>query len=227
MTSMRQPPAIFNLPNRNDFSAVESHQESVISHFRDQFSRIDEALAAALPKAKQTFALYDGPVDLAVHAPLTRYLVKLQLESKEQLFEEDETEFNMLRVPNCGLCLRTPDGDVRILKCPPEGMPKALSDARIRFVTNNQMVFSFAEEIPLQVLALNLFVLWRMGPNHEYLGFDIACPRKADDKGEVECYWIAPWRKETTPARAAVETPQNDLEEITALPGDIDKRANS
>jgi hypothetical protein len=226
MTMMRQALTIFTLPNRNNPDAVDGHRDSVISHFGDTFARIDQALASALPNAKKTFGLFEGPVDLAVHAPWTRYLVKLQLQSKEQVFDEDQMEFSMLRVPNCGLCIRTPDGDIRILKCPTEGIPKALSDARIRFVTNNQMVFSFAEEEPMQVRTLNLFVLWRMDANHDYLGFDIACPQKATDKGDVECYWMTAWRAEARPTTTAIGTTQNDLDEITALPADVDKHSN-
>jgi hypothetical protein len=163
---------------------------------------------------------------LAVHAPWTRYLVRLHLsKSSEQVFEEDDVEFDMLRVSNCGLCVRTPHGDIRILKSPIDGLPKALSDARVRFVTNNQLAFAFAENNVLRLQSLNLFILWRMSIDHQYLGIDVVCPKETHEKGDIDCYWIAPWRK---PDGAKVDIPQTpvapDLDEIVAIPARDEKK---
>jgi len=218
---MRQGLDIFALPRKNDAAGIEAHQNAVFQHFADIFYDIDQVLRLSLPKVKNTFALHEGPIDLAVHAPWTRYLVRLELAKKsKELFDEDDIEFDMIRVANCGLCVRTTHGDVRILKSSGEGLPKALSDARIRFVANNQMSFSFAQEVLPKLEGLNLFALWRMDADHSYLGLDIACPKKADDKGIIECYWIARWRKSAI--IAAPRTPQvpvaPDLDEIVAVP---------
>jgi hypothetical protein len=221
MTSMRQSSEIFILPRKNDLSTIEIHKSAVLDHFGELFEEIDSALQSALPKVKSTFALHEGPVDLAVHAPWTRYLVRLALSKKSnEVFEEDDVEFDLLRVSNCGLCIRTNFGDIRILKSPADGLPKALSDARVSFVMNNQMEFAFAEESAQQAQTLNLFVLWRMDANHEYLGMDIACPRDTRNKGDIECYWISPWRKADGVRLSVPKVPvaPTDLDEIVAVP---------
>jgi hypothetical protein len=221
MTYMRQDKRIFTMPRKSDHNAVESHKAAVLDHFTGVLREIDDALIDALPKAKSTFALHEGPVDLAVHAPWTRYLVRLTLEKKSnELIDEDDVEFDMARVSNCGLCIRTPEGEIRVLKSPGEGLPKALSDARVSFVVNNQLVFSFAEEDEAPKRSLNLFVLWKMDADHKYLGMDIACPKTAHKKGDIECYWIASWRRPTESVISSV--PQGpvapDLDEIVAVP---------
>ena len=220
MTHMHPPIGIFLLPRTNDAEAIGSHQKAVFDYFGDMFDEIDHALRGALPKVKNTFALHEGPMDLAVHAPWTRYLVRLQLSKKsEDLIDENEVEFNMVRVSNCGLCVRTAYGDVRILKSPGEGLPKALTDARVRFVTNNQLAFAFAVESVSHLESLNLFALWRMDGEHRYLGMDIACPKETRDKGDIACYWIAPWTKRTDVAVITRQTPvAPDLDEIVAVP---------
>jgi hypothetical protein len=224
MTSMRQNSSIFLMPRRSDVTAVEKHQQAVFNHFGEVFQDIDVALRGALPKVKNTFALHEGPVDLAVHAPWTRYLVRLDLSKRSNsVFDEDDVEFDLLRVSNCGLCIRTAQGDIRILKSAGDGLPKAHSDARISFVANNQMSFFFAEETA-QLRTLNLFVLWRTDAEHQYLGMDIACPKETRDKGDIDCYWIAPWRKSSgvtlNETQVLVAT---DLDEIVAIPAENEK----
>jgi hypothetical protein len=224
MTTMRQNNSIFVMPRRSDAGAVEKHQQAVFDHFGEIFQEIDVALRDALPKVKNTFALHEGPVDLAVHAPWTRYLVRLDLSKKRNaVFEEDEVEFDLLRVSNCGLCIRTGQGDIRVLKSASDGLPKAHSDARIRFVANNQLSFFFAEEIA-HLRTLNLFVLWRMDAEHNYLGMDIACPKETRDKGDIDCYWIAPWRKSSVVTLNETKIPfAPDLDEIVAIPAQDEK----
>jgi hypothetical protein len=227
MTSMK-PDAIFNLPPVNDEKATTAHRDSVLRFYGDMFQEIDDALDDALPKVLSTFGLYEGPVDLAVHAPNTRYLVRQALNKKSTLTrDEDEVVFDMMRVSNCGLCVKTSFGEVRILKAPSDGLPKALSDARVRFSTNSQMVFHFAEEVLERIPNLNLFVLWKMDAEFKYIGIEIACPRRTKNNGDIECYWIAKWPgrnriKLVEPSRIS----KNDLDEITALPLD-DKKSKS
>lgn len=219
MTKQAQVERIFQLPKSNDTSSIEAHQNAVLKHFGELFTEIDLAFKSSLPKAKNTFELHDGPVDLAVHAPWTRYLVRQELVKKSKnVFDQDDIDFDLLRVANCGLCVRTPQGDIRILKSPSDGLPKALSDARIRFVTSNQMVFAFAQEMIPQLRSLNLFVLWKMDSNYEYVGLEIACPRTTNSQGEVGCYWIARWDNKSTPATVTPTTfATPDLDEIVPL----------
>jgi hypothetical protein len=227
MTNMK-PDAIFNLPDANDEKATASHRDAVLLFYSDLFQEIDDALTDALPKVLSTFGLYEGPVDLAVHAPNTRYLVRQALSKRSKLIrDEDDVLFDMMRVSNCGLCVKTSFGEVRILKSPSDGLPKALSDARVRFSTNSQMVFFFAAEALQRILTLNIFVLWKMDAEFKYSGMEIACPRRTHDNGDIECYWIAKWPgrnriRLVEPARTNV----TDLDEITALPLD-DKKSKS
>ena len=209
------------MPSKSDPCAVDAHRDAVMAHFHEVLQEVDDSLRESLPKVKSTFALHEGPVDLAVHAPWTRYLVRLGLLARsKEVFEEDDVNFNLLRVSNCGLCIRTAQGDIRILKSPSDGLPKAHSDARVRFVSNNQMAFFFADEKALQLRSLNLFVLWRMDSEHQYLGMEIACPKETHDKGYIDCYWISPWRKLS---RLKLNSPRvpiaPDLDEIVAIPG--------
>ncbi len=194
MTNMK-PRAIFNLPNANDEAAIFAHRTAVLNFFADVFQDIDDALVDALPKVLSTFGLYEGPVDLAVHAPNTRYLVRQYLTKQSNAArDEDEVFFDLMRVSNCGLCVKTAFGEIRVLKAPSDGLPKATSDARVRFSSNNQMVFSFAEEMMAQLLSLNIFVLWKMDAQFKYTGMEIACPRRTYGKGDIDCYWIAKWQ---------------------------------
>ena len=89
MTSMK-PDAIFNLPPVNDEKATTAHRDSVLRFYGDMFQEIDDALDDALPKVLSTFGLYEGPVDLAVHAPNTRYLVRQALNKKSTLTRDED-----------------------------------------------------------------------------------------------------------------------------------------
>lgn len=224
MTSMK-PEIIFDLPDVNDEQSIAAHRKAVLCFFADLFQDIDDALSEALPKVLATFGLYEGPVDLAVHAPNTRYLVRQVLANKSQVtHDEEEILFDMLRVSNCGLCVKTAYGEVRVLKSPSNGLPKALSEARVRFSANNQMVFSFVKDVYKKSRHLNVFVLWKMDTEYKYSGLEIACPRRTRENGEIECYWIAKWpgRNRLT-LLEPVRTPAADLDEITALPPDNEK----
>src|ERR1039457_4401094 len=107
MTTMK-PEVIFNLPNTNDERATAAHRDAVLRFYSDLFQEIDDSLTDALPKVLSTFGLYEGPVDLAVHAPNTRYLVRQALSKRSKLIrDEDEVLFDMMRVSNCGLCVKT------------------------------------------------------------------------------------------------------------------------
>jgi hypothetical protein len=58
-----------------------------------------------------------------------------------------------------------------------------------------------------------------MDAEHRYLGMDIACPKEAHDKGDIDCYWIAPWRKSNGVKLNKPQVPgAPDLDEIVAIP---------
>jgi len=213
--------AIFQMPDINDESAIQTHRNAVLAVFAKYFGNIDEALEEALPKVLNIFRLLDGPVDLAVHAPNTRYLVKQFLSARATpSLEEDIVDIDMQRVSNCGLCAKTPKGTIRILKGTTDGLPKAASEARQKFSTANQMTFRFdPNEKEPKLQNLNLFVLWRMDAEHTYRGMQIALPRRVREDGTIECYWVAEWRSN---GEAAAPLPvthiASDLDEIKALP---------
>lgn len=220
MTGMSQDP-IFTLPNVNDTQALHAHQHAVIKKFADILGSIDAALRDALPKALNIFKLLDGKVDLAVHAPNTRYIVKQFLAKRRtSAQDEDDVSFNLQRVSNCGLCIQTEFGTVRVLKATNDGLPKAMSDARIRFSSSNQLVFQFGpDETPERTSSLNLFVMWTMDREYQYTGIEIACPRRTDKDGNIDCFWIAKWQGDLQKLLPApVLAANQDLEEIKPIP---------
>jgi hypothetical protein len=220
MTEMSQN-EIFYLPNVNDLHAIEAHKGAVLAAFDAILCSIDEALRDALPKALNFFGLLDGKVDLAVHAPITRFIVKKSLAKRSTTAEdEDEVEFHLQKVSNCGLCVQTPLGAVRILKATQDGLPKALSEARVRFSSNNQLVLEFSpDDKPEEVMSLNLFVLWTMDRNYQYTGMEIACPRRTDKEGTIDCFWITKWHSDiqALPSTSAPSL-SPDLDEIKPIP---------
>ncbi|MGB7028149.1 MAG: hypothetical protein WBD72_12735, partial [Candidatus Acidiferrum sp.] len=139
MTTMHTIPE-FPVPDPNDPHSIELHKIQVLDAFASLFDLIGRALRDSTPKAKNVFALFEGPIDLSVHAGLTRYLCKRFLESHNVTAEEEEEtpEFQVEKVPNCGLCLNHGPSQIRILKATSGGIPKATSDARSRFYSSNQ-----------------------------------------------------------------------------------------
>jgi hypothetical protein len=214
---------LFNFPNPNDPQAIEAHKRTVLEAFADIFALINTSLEDSLPKARTMFDLFNGPVDLAVHAPITRYLVKLYLAERSTTSNnEEDLDFELQKVSNCGLCIATAYGEMRILKATADGVPKAFSDARIRFCSSNQMVFDFDGKPNLEIenRSVNLVVLWKMDSDHQYLGMEIACPRRTLSDGEVDCFWIEKWDGSAA-VTAATSTPaigpDSDLEEIQPI----------
>lgn len=213
----------FVLPHINDQQAINAHRAAVMTAFDEVFASINGALREALPQALNLFKLLDGSVDLAVHAPITRYIVKQSLARRNtDAVDEDEVSFSLKRVSNCGLCVQTPYGTVRVLKSTHDGLPKATSDARVLFSTTNQLVLEFVPRKGAErVLSLNLFVLWSMSSDYEYTGMQIACPRHVDDEGVIECYWITKWKAaEATAVDPEIKPVSDDLDEIKAVPAD-------
>ena len=170
----------------------------VMETYGKVFSTIDDALISALPRALTTFQLWEGAIDLAVHAPMVRYLVKQSLALHAvRTSDEDDVLFNLQRVSNCGLCVDSGVAQIRVLKATPMGLPKVTSEARQYFVQKNQQLtlrFGAVEPEPM-LQSLGLFVAWRMDHDHKYLGIEIACPRRTRDDGSVECYWVADYGK--------------------------------
>lgn len=219
LTTSQIPP-----PNANDENSIVRHKEQVLSAYGQLFDLIDQALRDSVPRASDLFRLLEGPMDLGVHAGNTRYLTRLFLTSRNVSTEnEDIVEFELDRVPNCGLCLRGDGYEIRILKSSSEGIPKASSDARSRFYSSNQMQFTFArsqQQLLQPQMTLNLIVLWNMDDSYSYAGLEIACPRGEQKDGTVDCYWIARW--ETTVGRSVSSeripvAAEPDLDEIRAL----------
>jgi hypothetical protein len=214
---------LFSFPNPNDPHAIEAHKGAVLDAFAGIFALINASLEDSLPKARTTFDLFNGPVDLAVHAPITRYLVKQYLAERNTTSNnEEDQDFELPHVPNCGLCVVTDHGEIRILKTTVDGVPKAFSKARMRFYSSNQMVFDFDGRPNLEIenRLLSLVILWEMDSDHKYVGMEIGCPRRTLADGSVDCFWIEKW--DGSIGMAASETPKadgpdSDLEEIQPI----------
>jgi hypothetical protein len=214
-------PTPLSPPNPNDENSIKAHRDQVLSAYAELFGLIDQALNDSIPRASDFFRLLNGPIDLGVHAANTRYLTRLYLGSRDIRAEDEETrEFELERIPNCGLCLSSPNYEIRILKASSDGVPKATSDARSRFYSSNQLQFAFAngqQSQAAQQITLNLVVLWSMDASHSYAGMEIACPRGENSDGTVDCYWIAKWQSGKSTASVAPPTPtasEADLDEI-------------
>jgi hypothetical protein len=214
-------PAPIPPPNPNNETSVKSHRDRVLAAYGVLFDIVDQALRDSVPRASDFFRLLNGPMDLGVHAGNTRYLTRLYLQSRNVSSEdEDPLGFELDRVPNCGLCLRAPGYEIRILKASSEGVPKATSDARSRFYSSNQLQFAFANnQSPdsQEQATLSLVLLWSMDASYAYSRLEIACPRGEQNDGRVDCYWIVPWQAgdgSVTLRAPLTPTPEPDLDEI-------------
>jgi len=211
-------------PDPNDERSIQLHKDRVLAAYSPLFDLMDQALRDSVPRATDFFRLLNGPVDLGVHAANTRYLARLFLASKDISADNEESMgFELDRVPNCGLCLRGPNYEIRILKTSSDGIPKAASEARSRFYSSNQMQFAFANGQPPDSqpeIALNLVVLWSMGPSYSYAGLEIGCPRGEQSDGRVDCYWITRWQAGEgvlAVRRPVPPSSEPDLDEIKPL----------
>jgi len=211
-------------PDPNDEASIRVHRERVLTEYGPLFDLMDQAIRDSVPRATDFFRLLNGPMDLGVHAGNTRYLTRLFLASRDISAEnEDSLGFELDRVPNCGLCLRGPNYEIRILKTTSDGVPKATSEARSRFYSSNQMQFGFANgqgPDSQQQITLNLVVVWSMDTSYSYAGLEIACPRGEQSDGRVDCYWITRWKAGEglpTMRQPAPPSPEPDLDEIKPL----------
>jgi hypothetical protein len=209
------------MPNPNDPNSIKAHQRGVLEAHSFLFDRIDLALAQAIPKANNTFMLYGGPIDLAVHAAITRYLTRLALAAEEIIADDEESaEYQLQRVANCGLCLRMPGSEIRILKASSGGIPKANSEARSDFYCSNQLqlIPNGGDGVGSSPAgpALRLVVLWDMDADHTYSKLEIACPRRERADGSVDCFWITPWQRQeqVQPRQIESDRSDSDLEDI-------------
>lgn len=218
MNTLQQPPIL----DPNNPQSIQIHQHHVLTAFKSLFNLIDQALTDSVPKAKAIFSLLEGPVDLSIHAGLTRYLCKRFLDSQNvPTAEEESTDFEIERIPNCGLCINQGLSQVRILKATAGGIPKATSDARRRFYSSNQYLLPFATTNKTSQepgLPLSLVVLWSLDGEYSYQGIEIACPRMEREDGSVDCFWIAPWKiEEGKSLRPGPSKLEQDLDEIRPL----------
>src|SRR5579884_559755 len=174
-------PSHLELPNPNDPNDVDRHRDTVFARFREIFDLADSALRDSIPKAQNLFALFGGYPDRAVHAMNTRYLMKTFLQVSDLSIEDQSLngDLNIESVPNCGLFVKLPEAEIRILKMGPFGVPKATSAARSRYYSSNQMLLGFCDGASQDVpdVPLALVLLWDIDEEFKYLGLDVACPR--------------------------------------------------
>jgi hypothetical protein len=223
MTTMRTPlpPPI---PHPNDSKSIEAHRLYMLVEFGQLFDLIDRALRESVPKAKDIFSLLDGPVDLSVHAGLTRYLCRRFLASQNvPSEEEDGFDFDVEKIANCGLCLNQGQTQLRILKATAGGIPKASSEARSRFYSSNQFLLRFDQQGQngtAPQTPLSLVVLWTLSEGFSYGGIEIACPRGERSDRSVDCYWITNWQGNQASSgsrRSDPLAPDLDLDEIRPI----------
>jgi hypothetical protein len=221
MTTMATTPLI-TLPDPNNADSLQQHKEQVLAAYAPVFALIEAAVRDSVPRATNWFRLLNGPVDLGVHAAITRYLTRLSLSADDvEVEDEDALSFELDRVPNCGLCVRGGEYEIRILKNSADGIPKATSEARSRFYSSNQFQFSFAgQRTSHGKIPLSLLVLWKMDSSYSYAGLEIACPRGERKDGTVDCYWITTWsagQRLRSPTEQGPGGTNGDLDEIKLL----------
>lgn len=234
-------PDYLNLPDPNDPRSIDRHKTAVFSYFSRFFDLADSALKESTAKAKDLFGLLGGPRDRAVHAMNTRYLVKVALTANQVAAEEQEPSaeegslagnLNLEWVANCGIYVRLPEAEIRILKFGPGGVPKSTSPARSRYYSSNQMLLAFDERQrgkELRVdLPLALVLLWDIDEEFRYLGLEIACPRTVNRDGDVDCFWMETWTGSSIAAASdkPASSADTDLDEITAVKPSV-ARANT
>jgi hypothetical protein len=220
------------LPNPNDPEDIERHKQAVLEKFSAMFALTDSALQDSIPKANNIFALFGGGADRAVHAMNTRYLMKVFL-SQNAVAAEEKTfdDLNIEWVPNCGLYIKQPEAEFRILKTGPWGVPKATSEARSRYYSSNQLLLGLSRnnsEESDSDLPITLVLLWDINDQYGYLGLEIACPRNTKKDGTVDCYWITRWNgsaSAASPVETPPQAPDTDLEGITRIPQDKSRAA--
>jgi hypothetical protein len=219
-------PSHFRLPNPNDANDIQRHRDAVFDKFGHLFALANSALRDSIPKAKNIFALLGGNPDRAVHAMNTRYIMKTFLRANELAIEDQpfNGDLNVEWVPNCGLFVKLPDAEVRILKMGPFGVPKATSVARSRYYRSNQMLLKFSEADTQSVRAdmpLALVLLWDIDEEYKYLGLEVACPRTTNSDGMVDCYWIEKWdagsESRAVPTVGGPDNSGSDLEGIDRI----------
>jgi hypothetical protein len=225
-------PNYLQLPDPNDEKDINRHQEAVLDKFGDMFALTDSALRDSIPKAKNMFALFNGSPDRAVHAMNTRYLMKVFLNENEVAAQEKsfDGDLNIEWVPNCGLYVKLPEAEFRILKTGPWGIPKATSIARSKYYKSNQMLLGFNQNKQELISdpALSLVLLWDINDEYNYLGLEIACPRTTNSDDTVDCYWITKWNDLPSIAVTSAPIPQGpdqDLEGITRIETDKSRSA--
>lgn len=204
----------------------------MLSYFDGFFSLADAALKDSIDKANKLFGLFGGVPDRAVHAMNTRYLLKLFLsgrgvaaeeeKSPEEGLDHQQAGVSLEWVANCGVFVRLPEADVRILKPGPSGVPKSTSAARSRYYSSNQMLLAFAKNGHghggTADLPLTLVLLWDVDDQFKYVSLEVACPRMTRKDGSVDCFWIAKWEGGAGAASsrtAPSDAPVTDLDEIT------------
>lgn len=220
-------PDYLKLPDPNDQNAIGRHRKAVFAYFNSFFCLADSALQDSTAKARDLFGLLNGPRDRAVHAMNTRYLLKVFLTAREIVAEEESADeqpeasnggLSLEWVANCGVFVRLPEANIRILKPGPSGIPKCTSTTRSRYYESNQMLLSFGKNHSQPELPLTLVLLWDIDTEFNYDSLAVACPRTTRKDGTVDCFWIEKWaRPDAAASRAAgtPETPTTDLDEIT------------
>jgi len=201
------------LPDPNNEESLQQHQQHVFGVCSQVFAAIDTALTHAVPTALNTLSLLNGPRDRAVHATLTRYIVRTKLAGEGLTAEDEPPPAELEWVANCGICIHVQGFEIRVLKSSDGEIPKAGSDARSRFYCSNQLSL-FAEQLALPVSNLKLVALWDIDTEYGYAGLEIACPRGEMEDRTVDCFWKSRWSQ-------AVSADQ-DAESATSEDGDLD-----
>lgn len=223
MTSMVTITAFSGDPNDPD--AVNEHQRAVFAAHALIFGAIDAALRHAVPTALETLALLGGPRDRAVHATLTRFIVRTALQGDGFHAEDESLEAELEWVPNCGICVHGLGVEIRMLKASDGQIPKAGSVARSRFYCSNQMSL-FDETTAPPRPKLKLVALWDVDQDFGYVGLEIACPKGELEDRTVDCYWKSYWSQPAASAQdagsQAASAEESDLDIRPANPASDD-----
>lgn len=193
-----------------------SDPDVVLSAIRPVSDRIHLGLHSLLPVTRSYFEGLRLPLDKALHAMLTRHRLKHRLLDQQIRAEDEEnTDFSVKGISNCGLIVTTGNIVLRVLKWHNCELPAAGSNERYEFYQHNLFAFTENDPYPEEVVPrLNLVAAWNTTSTHDLGTFSIVCPFGQADK-EVAAKW---WKTLTLPTVLPELDPmpaEPTLEEIT------------
>jgi hypothetical protein len=170
-----------------------SDPEEVLLAIRPVSDRIHLGLHSLLPVTRSYFDGLGLPLDKALHAMLTRHrlkhlLLEQQIRAEDEVTEEN-MDFSVKGISNCGLIVSAGNCVLRVLKCNNCELPPAGSNERYEFYQRN-LAFPASDSYPGEPMPrLNLVAAWNTTSTHDLGTFSIVCPFGQSEKAVANKWW--------------------------------------